>query len=218
MTSIVIPDPNQYTAPFQLTKTTHRDPYPAISSEKPENSQKGKIIIITGGGTGIGAVSRSPYLSPIPTLSLLPSRRGLVSLLQKLTDTYYPQAAAKVWARANASGIVIAGRRLHLLEDVAKELKSINKDVRVHVVKLDISVEGQVEELYREVRRTFGRAADVLLNNAGILKDDKLIGEESVRDWWRVFVCSLRSLTFFDECGVGFGDEGWLLRKVSDES
>ena len=50
-------DPNRFTTPFAITKATHRDPYPAISPEKPENSQAGKIIIITGGGSGIGAVS-----------------------------------------------------------------------------------------------------------------------------------------------------------------
>ena len=46
-----------YTMPFQLTKKLHRSVYPYISSENPENSQTGKIIVITGGGTGIGAVS-----------------------------------------------------------------------------------------------------------------------------------------------------------------
>lgn len=45
-----------YTIPFQLTKTIRRDPYDAISPTKPELSAAGKVIIITGGGTGLGAV------------------------------------------------------------------------------------------------------------------------------------------------------------------
>ena len=49
-------DKDLYTSPFQLTKTTRRDPYEAISPELPANSQQGKIIVITGAGTGIGAV------------------------------------------------------------------------------------------------------------------------------------------------------------------
>lgn len=45
-----------YTIPVQLTKTIRRDPYDAISPTNPELSAAGKVIIITGGGTGLGAV------------------------------------------------------------------------------------------------------------------------------------------------------------------
>ena len=45
------------TMPFQLTKKIHRSVPEYLQPEKPENSQKGKIIVITGGGSGIGAVS-----------------------------------------------------------------------------------------------------------------------------------------------------------------
>jgi hypothetical protein len=50
-------DPNMYTYPFQFTKTMHRQPYDDILPSKPSNSQKGKIVIITGAYGGIGAVS-----------------------------------------------------------------------------------------------------------------------------------------------------------------
>ena len=36
------------------TKTFHNDPYPAISPTRPELSTKGKVVFITGGGSGIG--------------------------------------------------------------------------------------------------------------------------------------------------------------------
>lgn len=38
-----------------LTKTWRSAPYAAISPTRPENSAKGKSVVITGGGTGIGA-------------------------------------------------------------------------------------------------------------------------------------------------------------------
>jgi len=44
------------TLPFQLTQKIHRSVPDMLRPEKEENSQKGKIIVITGGGTGIGAV------------------------------------------------------------------------------------------------------------------------------------------------------------------
>jgi hypothetical protein len=56
-------DPDQFTTPFMITKTKHRDPYPAILPSNPSNSQKGKIIIITGASGGIGAVRSSFSLS-----------------------------------------------------------------------------------------------------------------------------------------------------------
>lgn len=37
-----------------VTKTVHTEPYPAISPSRPELSQAGKVVLVTGGGTGVG--------------------------------------------------------------------------------------------------------------------------------------------------------------------
>lgn len=50
-------DSNQYTTPFQLTKTMHREPYYDILPSNLSNSQKGKIVVITGTYGGIGLVN-----------------------------------------------------------------------------------------------------------------------------------------------------------------
>jgi hypothetical protein len=50
-----------FTLPFQLTKKIHRKVPDILQPERAENSQRGKIVVITGGGTGIGAV-RYPSL------------------------------------------------------------------------------------------------------------------------------------------------------------
>lgn len=68
-------DPDQFTTPFMVTKTKHRDPYPAILPANPSNSQKGKIIIITGASGGIGAVSSLYSLNPHPEPHILTSSR-----------------------------------------------------------------------------------------------------------------------------------------------
>ncbi|PVH84529.1 NAD(P)-binding protein [Cadophora sp. DSE1049] len=38
-----------------FTKRWHNKPYSTISPTRPENSARGKVIVVTGGGTGIGA-------------------------------------------------------------------------------------------------------------------------------------------------------------------
>ena len=45
-----------FTTPFQLTKSMHRDVYPAVDPKNPALSAKNKIVIITGAGGGLGAV------------------------------------------------------------------------------------------------------------------------------------------------------------------
>jgi hypothetical protein len=63
-------DPNAYTYPFQLTKTLHREPYDELLPSKAENSQKGKIVIITGAYGGIGAVPIPSTFQPLMTDSV----------------------------------------------------------------------------------------------------------------------------------------------------
>jgi NADP-dependent 3-hydroxy acid dehydrogenase YdfG len=41
-------------AGISYTKTYHRKQYPAIDPQNPVNSAKGKVVVVTGGGTGIG--------------------------------------------------------------------------------------------------------------------------------------------------------------------
>ena len=50
-------DVNAFTSPFQLTKSMHRDLYPALDPRNPDLSASGKRVIITGAGGQIGSVS-----------------------------------------------------------------------------------------------------------------------------------------------------------------
>lgn len=49
-------DVDAFTKPFQLTKSLHRDIYPAVDPKNPELSAHGKVILITGVTGTIGAV------------------------------------------------------------------------------------------------------------------------------------------------------------------
>ena len=48
-----------YTLPFQLTKKIDRTVPDNLRPESPDLDASGKIVVITGGGSGIGAVSVS---------------------------------------------------------------------------------------------------------------------------------------------------------------
>ncbi|PVH80210.1 NAD(P)-binding protein [Cadophora sp. DSE1049] len=150
-------DPDQFSTPFLATKTLRRDPYPAILPTNPSNSQRDRIIIITGASVGLG------------------------------------EAAAKVWARAGAKGIVITARNLSALNKLAEVLKAISPSTNVLSVKTDISNEHDVKNLFAEIQKTFGRAADVLLNNAGLLEDSNAI-DTPVDKWWKTMEVNVKGL------------------------
>ncbi|KAH7080703.1 hypothetical protein FB567DRAFT_531522 [Paraphoma chrysanthemicola] len=142
----------EWTIPFQLTRNIIRDVPPFLSPENPENSAKGKIIVITGGATGIGA------------------------------------AAARVWTRAGATGVVIAGRRKELLDKIATELKTLAKETTtILTVPTDVTKVSDTENLFNQVNSTFGVPADVVLSNAGAFSEKLKPHEESSEKWWSMF-------------------------------
>jgi NAD(P)-dependent dehydrogenase (short-subunit alcohol dehydrogenase family) len=67
-------------------------------------------------------------------------------------------------------------------------LRAISPGTTVLPVKADISSVEEVDNLYKKIQQTFGRPADVLLNNAGYLRDDEFIGETPVEEWWKGIV------------------------------
>lgn len=92
-----------------------------------KNLFSGKVVIVTGGGTGIG--------------------NGISSLFAKL-----------------GAKIVIAGRKEEHLKDGCEKLKKLTKNVLA--VKADIRNEQNVENLFAEAKKKFGKI-DILVNNAG---------------------------------------------------
>ena len=59
---------------------------------------------------------------------------------------------------------------------------------KILAVVANLKVEREVEALFQEVNKTFGRPADVVIANAGLLSELKPLAEESVSMWWSVYV------------------------------
>ena len=100
------------------------------------------------------------------------------------------QAAAAVWVRAQAEGVVIIGRRAEKLEETAAHLRKISQGTKILTVKTDLTVDADVENVFKQIQKTFGRPADVVLANAGGVANLASAGEEPVDRWWKVFVRS----------------------------
>ncbi|ATZ57945.1 hypothetical protein BCIN_15g04480 [Botrytis cinerea B05.10] len=102
-------------------------------------------------------------------------------------------AAAKVWAEAHASGIVLAARRVPPIDSLIEKLQPISPKTKFLSVKVDIANEEDVKNLYETVQKEFGRPADVLLNNAGFMEYG-MIGETEPSVWWKGFEINLKGL------------------------
>ncbi|KAF5868723.1 putative short chain dehydrogenase reductase family protein [Botrytis fragariae] len=102
-------------------------------------------------------------------------------------------AAARVWAEAHASGIVLAARRVPPIDSLIEKLQPISPETKFLSVKVDIANEEDVKNLYETVQKEFGRHADVLLNNAGYMSNG-MIGEVEPSDWWKGIEINLKGL------------------------
>ena len=80
------------------TKTYHTDTYPAIDPTLPELSTKGKNIIITGGGIGIGqGIATAFAKSGASHVALLGRREGMLLSSKKQIETEYPDTQVNTY-------------------------------------------------------------------------------------------------------------------------
>ncbi|XP_058834737.1 farnesol dehydrogenase-like [Topomyia yanbarensis] len=86
--------------------------------------------------------------------------------------------AATAKALVNAGMIVVGlARRVERVEALKLELKQADRD-RLHAIKCDVSKEEDILKTFKLVEEKFG-GVDVLINNAGIVRDTKLIEAET---------------------------------------
>lgn len=105
-------DPSlDYTLPFQLTKKIHRKFPDILHPERAENSQHGKIVVIRGGGTGIGAVrypsheaceKHEPNIStrPLPVSGYVPEQPVSLLLADGKPNSMKQSSHCKSWLKA----------------------------------------------------------------------------------------------------------------------
>lgn len=99
------------------------------------------------------------------------------------------QAFARSFAKSGPKGIVLVARSAEGLEAAAKDIKDIDKGIKVLVVPTDLSDTEAITALWEKVEQTFGYA-DVLVNNAAV-GCAKKIGDAPAEKWWSDFVSHL---------------------------
>ncbi|TAQ83585.1 hypothetical protein B7494_g8090 [Chlorociboria aeruginascens] len=73
------------------TKIWHTEPYPSISLTRPELSAHGKVILVTGGGTGIGAaVAKSFAQAGAAAIGLIGRREHLLASSAAAISSLHP--------------------------------------------------------------------------------------------------------------------------------
>jgi NAD(P)-dependent dehydrogenase (short-subunit alcohol dehydrogenase family) len=64
----------------EVTKIVHRDIYPALSPSRPELSQAGRVVLITGGGTGVGySIARAFVRASADTVIIIGRRTDVLA-------------------------------------------------------------------------------------------------------------------------------------------
>ncbi|KAJ5090262.1 hypothetical protein N7532_008946 [Penicillium argentinense] len=95
---------------------------------------------------------------------------------------------AKAYARAGASGLILAARTLPALEETANEVRSINPTTKVTTAECDITSESNVESLAHTIESKFAGRLDVVVVNSGYtgpMTSD--VVKESPKDYQNAF-------------------------------
>jgi NAD(P)-dependent dehydrogenase (short-subunit alcohol dehydrogenase family) len=97
------------------------------------------------------------------------------------------EGVALSYAKAGASGIVLAARSAGQLQNVAQNIATINSSIETRTFNCDITSSSSVESLAKSVEKEFGRL-DVLVINSGFSGPVELkITEGDPNDWQQAF-------------------------------
>ncbi|RYP89394.1 hypothetical protein DL769_000045 [Monosporascus sp. CRB-8-3] len=92
---------------WTLTKTYRREPYPAISPLRPELSQVGRTVLITGGTAGIGYAIARAFLQASAAKQEAQSTNQNAEIIGLAVDISNASAVEKLWAGLKEQGTVV---------------------------------------------------------------------------------------------------------------
>ncbi len=94
-------------AATNVTKTVYQKAYPAVSPTRPELSQAGRVVLITGGGTGVGfSIAQSFVRASAGTVIILGRRQSVLETAASLLEAEANAAGTKTKVTARACDLV----------------------------------------------------------------------------------------------------------------
>jgi len=105
-----------------FTTVVHREPYAAISPSRPELSQKGKVVLVTGSSGGIGlAIARAfgkasaakviltgRHQGPLDTaVATLSKESPQTTFIARLNDASHTASVEDLWEQFSTEGLVV---------------------------------------------------------------------------------------------------------------
>ncbi|KAI1778628.1 NAD(P)-binding protein [Hypoxylon cercidicola] len=109
-------------------------------------------------------------------------------------------AIAEAWAVAGASAIVLTGRKVDVLDDVAAKIKQVAKtpSTKILVQPADLKSETSVQQLWSTTAAEVGKI-DVLINDAGSMNYAPIGGIEP-SEWWNDFEVNVKGPYLMSYC------------------
>ncbi|EQB48949.1 hypothetical protein CGLO_11752 [Colletotrichum gloeosporioides Cg-14] len=140
---------------MSYTPTAHSVSYEAISATNPSISAAGKVVLITGAGSGIG------------------------------------NSASFAFAKAGAKALILLGRRVELLEQVAKSIHEKGLDTETACYAVDVCDEQVVKSTLSQTVFKYGRI-DIVIHAAGALPPLGPLATVPLDDLWRAFEVNIK--------------------------
>ncbi|MCZ6777081.1 MAG: SDR family NAD(P)-dependent oxidoreductase [Ignavibacteria bacterium] len=102
-------------------------------------------------------------------------------------------ACASEFAKQGCA-LLLGARRIDRLETLAAGLSS-QYGVRVHTVKLDVTNQKEVEQIFTSLPRDW-QAIDILVNNAGLTRGLTNLYEGAIQDWEEIIDTNVKGLLY----------------------
>ncbi|OAG15397.1 NAD(P)-binding protein [Alternaria alternata] len=153
---MINPDIERLIAILQVVPTFHKRPYPAISPLRPELSQLGKTVLVTGAAEGIGlSIARNFARASVSKVIILDVNRNALFA-----------AASQLRAEIeDASGVTIVDPRVCSVGDISESdtiWSSLSKEgILVDVLVLNAVCYGPEEPLLNSGRDAIWSSSDV---------------------------------------------------------